>query len=234
MYALSLNRLDFIARQHKEDFYQEAAIFLLEANDLDDHEFMKAAARHFYKMAKDYGYRRPQGARAYETNIDQTDLQFHGDDREDVLERASGQHATNNIDTAYIAKAHEMVAEALSPEELELLDAYLCGYPTGEIANIYKQDAASLPQQIETIMKKVRVYWGVETNMPLPGVDAPKQSDETPPDQNTRKHVPLPYKEINNIPLPLLMQLLGVSRATAHRIRRRKYFSPGYHQTTEQ
>ncbi len=67
MVGLKKAHLGFLEQIFPEDFYQEAAAFLLAWNSKPvDKEFFRAAGRHFYRFAVDYGYKRPRGSSRYE------------------------------------------------------------------------------------------------------------------------------------------------------------------------
>lgn len=154
-----------------EDFQQECELFLLdwspEAVDADPKAFFRAASRHFYRMAVNYGFRRNRGASAYTQDALLDPL---SEKTEDGYEKkvAVQSWISREGDFDKLQDCLGFCKNLLSETERRALRAYLSGYNLSEIAFLTGWKVNQVRRHLGEIISRLRVAAGVKKDFSLP------------------------------------------------------------------
>lgn len=260
--VLRRNRLDWLQRKIPPDFYQETAWYLLRGeHDPDEspeekREFSRAAARHFYKVARDYGFLRPGSDLPYlRAAIGFQDKRFEDESADEAEARISWQRPmaisqSSDFGDPFLRVASEEAKKEFLSRRLDLTKAsvrarirrYLAeesgcwkeegGTTTYTWCALCHKPLRLVEATLDHIIPRARGGEDTLENLQLAhnlcnklkGSLSPEEyRGEDPRFRRTRlKGIKLDW--LAEVPLEDIMTVLGVSKATASRIRRRGWF----------
>jgi hypothetical protein len=236
-----------------EDFQQECALFLLcwspEAVDADPKTFFRAAARHFYGVAVNYGFRRPKHSPHY---VRQNRLLEPGpwenaeedsDERKVAIRNWRSQPVENSLEfqeRLEFCKRVLLAGNGSGKLDWYLFQGYLSGLNLNELAflTLGEVSAKEVKSRLKGIISRIRVAAGIDPNLPLPPM--PKKGEVefrqgwvvnvgNQPNPLKPRQMAGDPKALANLSLKEIMARFRVSKATASRLRRRGWFVPDYH-----
>jgi predicted DNA-binding transcriptional regulator AlpA len=237
------NHLAWLEKAIPEDFQQECHLFLLEWQKNGDsnnvplprekfQKFARTAARHFYRLAVSYGWRRPR-ASGYKRTRNIGWIEEFGQEDEIIWK-----------DYDWIKKKIEFCRKVLldSDNGFGKLDwygfqAYLAGCNCNEIAFLTGWTPSLVREHLRIAIRRIREAAGVNPNLPFPPM--PKRGKVefrqgrdvgagSQPNPGKGRHLVSPGLSVEEI-----MERYGVSRTTAFRARKRGWLAEKYCQPAE-
>lgn len=237
-----MNHLDFLEREFSEDFVQEVqSLFTQFHGDEDVQEFSRVAARHFYRMAREYGYRRQRGDTRYVSYEkpgfvspeQDDDLQVGIADSPDMVVPSAMEDTA--VERITMEKIAEVMEQTLSPKETQLLAFFAHGYSLGDCCLLLGAERPTVEEEFYTAVRKIRDVLHCDPNIPLPSFNRKSQlkADQrhgagVQPSAAPRVPVLMDAVTLQGMKLERLQELFGVSRATAWRIKKRGWYAPDY------
>jgi len=149
--------LIFLREFLPEDFNQEVELFLLgwptQKIETDLKGFFRSAQRHFYKMARAYGYVKPKGSWHYRRPIS-CGLHSKLEKREDRLLEEQAILSFNR--SAEVQEWMEFCAQVLKKGDFALLKLFLSGYSPKEIAALSEVSVGVIRQRLKKIIASLK------------------------------------------------------------------------------
>lgn len=151
--TLQRSHLSWLLYVIPEDVKQESALFLLgwspEKIDADIKTFFREANRHFYRVAVNYGFRRPKYSRDYSRQA----INLEAYEEECLF---SENHLENYLNQIEFEERIDFCREVLSPEDYQILVWYLSGYSYREISHISNKTIPEIKKLWNKISKKYK------------------------------------------------------------------------------
>lgn len=185
--ALQRAHLSWLKKIIPEDFHQECALFLMgwtsEAVDADPKAFFRAASRHFYKVAVNYGFRRPKHAKHYVRQAERLEP-LEGAEEDGYEKRAAlekwGSWGSQDPEDSFSREFRERLelckrilltsGDGTGRTDWQLFQGYLSGLNLNELAflTLGEVDPKEVRKRLKGIIRRIREATGVDQNLPMP------------------------------------------------------------------